>query len=84
MSYARRGIVSTRDILHVCATRIVPAGLIAGAGIETFMYFTGFWKTATRKEAERQAEFKANMGAFKEGTTGSGSSGSSSTGSARQ
>ena len=36
--------------------RVIPAGLVAGASIEAFMYFTGFWAVATRKEAERREE----------------------------
>lgn len=75
------------DVLRVSVRRIIPAGLVIGAGMESFMYFTGelegcfststgkllalntnlltlhrqfagFWKVATKKEAERQEESK--------------------------
>lgn len=29
--------------------------------METFMYFTGFWNVATKKEAERRLEKKAEL-----------------------
>lgn len=32
---------TTAEVLRVTMTRIVPAGLILGASMETFMYFTG-------------------------------------------
>ena len=37
-------------------TRVLPLGFVVGAAMEAFMYFTGFWAVATRKEAERRAE----------------------------
>lgn len=36
--------------------RIVPLSFFVGAGIETFMYFTGFYDIVTHKEAERREE----------------------------
>ena len=32
------------------------AGLLAGAGLETFMVTTGFYKVAARKQAEHRVE----------------------------
>ncbi len=40
-------------------TRVLPLGFVVGAAMEAFMYFTGFWAVATRKEAERRAEREA-------------------------
>ena len=54
---SRRG-VPFRDVLRLTFTKVVPLGLALGAGMEVFMYYTGFWKTATRKEAERTVEAK--------------------------
>jgi hypothetical protein len=45
-------------------TKIVPLGFLLGAGMETFMYFTGFWNVATKKEAERRAERKDEIAAL--------------------
>ena len=39
--------------------RVMPIGFVVGASMEAFMYFTGFWEVATRKEAERRAEREA-------------------------
>lgn len=36
--------------------RVLPVGFAVGAGMEAFMYATGFWAVATRKEAERRQE----------------------------
>lgn len=36
--------------------RVIPIGFAVGAAMETFMYFTGFYGVATRKEAERRME----------------------------
>ena len=48
----------------MCATRLVPLGLAVGASMEGFMYATGFWAVALRKERERRdaaaAEAAAN------------------------
>jgi hypothetical protein len=49
------------QVLKFTATRIAPAGLVVGAGMETFMYYTGFWKTALKKENERRAEAKSAL-----------------------
>jgi hypothetical protein len=35
--------------------------MVVGAGFETFMFFTGFWKVAIRKEAERIAAAEAEL-----------------------
>ncbi len=48
--------VSNRDVLRLALTRVVPVGLVVGAGMEVFMYFTGFWDVALRKAAEREME----------------------------
>jgi len=42
------------EVLRVAATRVVPAGLAVGACMEGFMYVTGFWSVALRKERERR------------------------------
>ena len=44
-------------------TRVVPIGFAVGAGMEAFMYYTGFWSVATRKEAERRHERAATEAA---------------------
>lgn len=49
-----RGGVPFRDLMRTTA-RIVPIGLAVGAAFEAFMYYTGFWDVALRKEAERRA-----------------------------
>lgn len=49
-------MASASAMRELLLTRIVPIGLVVGAGMETFMYFTGFWSVATRKEAERRHE----------------------------
>lgn len=61
----RRG-VPLSDLLRVSVTRVIPFGLAVGAFMETFMFYTGFWGTATRKEAERQAERRATLDALKQ------------------
>ena len=48
--------VSNRDVRRLALTRVVPVGLVVGAGMEVFMYFTGFWDVALRKAAEREME----------------------------
>lgn len=63
----RRAGVPLRDLLAVTLRRVVPAGLVIGAGMEAFMYYTGFWGVATRKEAERREERKAEIAALKAG-----------------
>jgi hypothetical protein len=42
--------------LRFAATRVFPLGFAIGAGMEAFMCATGFYKVATRKEAERRVE----------------------------
>ena len=42
--------------LRFAATRVLPIGFCIGAGMEAFMCATGFYKVATRKEAERRIE----------------------------
>lgn len=49
-------MAATSDVLRLCATKIFPAGFVLGACMEGFMYATGFWGVATRKESERQVE----------------------------
>ena len=44
------------SIFRLSVTRIIPAGLIIGASMETFMYYTGFWSVAIRKAEEREVE----------------------------
>ena len=44
--------------MRFALTRVAPAGLLVGASMEAFMYFTGFWAVATRKAAERRAALK--------------------------
>ena len=51
-----RGGMPRAEFRRLLWTRIVPAGAVLGASIETFMYFTGFWSVATRKEGERRLE----------------------------
>lgn len=48
-------------LLRLAATRVVPVGLAVGATMEAFMYATGFWGVATRREAERVAERRAAL-----------------------
>jgi len=50
-------------MLRLLATRVIPAGALLGASMEGFMYFTGFWDVATRKEAERREERRVALGA---------------------
>lgn len=45
-------------VLGLTVRRIIPFGLFVGAGMETFMYYTGFWKTATKNAATRELETK--------------------------
>ena len=42
--------------LRFAGTRVLPIGFCIGAGMEAFMCATGFYKVATRKEAERRVE----------------------------
>jgi len=51
----RRG-VPVADLRRLLLGRIIPLGFALGAGMEGFMYMTGFWDVALRKEAERRAE----------------------------
>ncbi len=51
----RRGVPAA-DLRRLIVTRIVPFGFGLGAFMEAFMYYTGFWSVATKKEAERRAE----------------------------
>jgi hypothetical protein len=53
---APRNGIPFKDLLRVTCVRVVPVGFAVGAAMETFMYYTGFWSTATRKQAERNAE----------------------------
>jgi hypothetical protein len=62
---ARRGVAAA-DMRRLLLTRIIPIGLILGASMETFMYFTGFWSVATRKEAERREEKRQHMDMLKQ------------------
>ena len=41
-----------RDVVRL-SLRIAPAAACVGFFFEAFMHATGFWKVATRKEAER-------------------------------
>lgn len=61
----RVGYATFRQLVRVSATRIVPVGFIIGAGMEAFMYYTGFWNTALRKEGERRAEAASQMEALR-------------------
>ena len=38
----------------MAATRLLPLGLATGAAMEGFMFATGFWGVALRKERERR------------------------------
>lgn len=58
------------DLLRVTATRVVPAGFVLGAAMELFMYATGFWGVATRKEAERRLEARDALRAGSSSGTG--------------
>ncbi len=49
------------SVLRLCVTRIMPAGFILGAGMEAFMYYTGFWSVAKRKAEERDVEARDNL-----------------------
>lgn len=55
-SRVRAAGVPFRDLVSITLRRVIPAGLCLGAGMEGFMYATGFWDVATRKEAERRRE----------------------------
>lgn len=59
MAAPRRG-VPLGDLLRLTVTKVVPLGLAVGASMEVFMYFTGFWGTATTREAARRAERAAS------------------------
>ena len=48
------------------ALRILPFALLTGAAFETVMYYTGFWKVATRKAAERELEARAEVDKLRE------------------
>ncbi len=45
-------------VLKLTLTRIIPAGLVLGASMETFMFYTGFWKVALKNAAERVRDNK--------------------------
>ena len=47
------------EVLRFAATRLLPLGLATGALMEGFMYATGFWAVALRKERERRDEAAA-------------------------
>ena len=47
------------EALRFAATRLLPLGLATGALLEGFMYATGFWAVALRKERERRDEAAA-------------------------
>jgi hypothetical protein len=49
-------MATSAEVWRLIWTRVAPLGFVLGAGMEGFMYATGFWKTATRKEAERELE----------------------------
>jgi len=38
--------------------KVIPIAFVIGAGMETFMCFTGFYDIVTHKEAERRMEMK--------------------------
>ncbi len=46
--------------------RIVPLSFFVGAGMETFMYYTGFYDIVTHKEAERRDEILKEQSKAKE------------------
>ena len=48
--------VPSSVLWRLCLTKIMPAGFLLGAGMECFMYYTGFWNTALRKASEREEE----------------------------
>lgn len=48
--------MQSADLRRLLLTRIIPIGFGLGAGMEAFMYVTGFWGVATKKEAERRKE----------------------------
>lgn len=48
--------VPAAEFRRLLLTKIAPLGFVLGAGMEAFMYATGFWGVATKKEAERRAE----------------------------
>lgn len=48
--------VPAAEFRRLLLTRIAPLGFVLGAGMEAFMYATGFWGVATMKEAERRDE----------------------------
>lgn len=52
------------DLLRVIGLRVVPVGLVLGASMEAFMFYTGFWDVAIRKENERRAERAQNLRAL--------------------
>ena len=51
---------------RLAAFRIAPVAFLTGAVFETVMYYTGFWKVATRKAAEREVEARASVDKLRE------------------
>ena len=70
---ARRQGMPLADLLRLTFTRVVPVGLAVGAAMEVFMYATGFWSVALRREAERREERRSVLDALS--APGGGSAG---------
>lgn len=55
--FAAPASLQTRNqVIRWRMSRIIPGGLLIGAGMETFMIQTGFYDIALRKAAERRQE----------------------------
>ena len=53
--------IPSADLYRLLLQRIIPIGLVLGASMEGFMYFTGFWDVALRKETERREERRQTL-----------------------
>ena len=55
-------------VLRLALTRLAPAGFALGAAMEGFMFATGFWGVAKRKEHERRVLAHATAAAANGGS----------------
>ena len=53
--------IPSAELYRLLLQKIIPIGLVLGASMEGFMYFTGFWDVALRKETERREERRQTL-----------------------
>ncbi len=51
-------MASNAYVAGLTMRRVIPAGLVLGASMEVFMYYTGFWKVALKNAGERAIDDK--------------------------